>query len=150
MSRMIIAAFVIMAAAVPVFAGEAVTYEKDIKGIIAKQCLSCHGSDAPTMEEFKRDQEGYKKKMQGPRADTYGNLMVMVKGSDAGALMRRLDDGKNTKDGKPGNMYTNLGSADAERKSNLETFKKWVGNWTLKRNKELNKEEMGAIKAPEN
>ena len=149
MSRMIIAAFVIMGAAVPVFAGEAVTYEKDIKGIIAKQCLSCHGSDAPTMEEFKRDQEGYKKKMQGPRADTYGNLMVMVKGSDAGALMRRLDDGKNTKDGKPGNMYTNLGSADAERNANLETFKKWVGSWSLKRTKEISQEELDAIKAPE-
>ena len=148
MSRMIIAAFLIMAA-VPVFAGEAVTYEKDIKGIIAKQCLSCHGSDAPTMEEFKRDQEGYKKKMQGPRADTYGNLMVMVKGSDAGALMRRLDDGKNTKDGKPGNMYTNLGSADAERNANLETFKKWVGSWSLKRRKELSTQELDAIKAPE-
>jgi len=37
-----------------------------------------------------------------PRLVTYGNLMVMVKGSDAGGLMRMLDDGKNTKDGKPG------------------------------------------------
>ena len=149
MSRLIVTAFVIMAAAVPVFAGEAVTYEKDIKGIIAKQCLSCHGSDSPAMEEFKRDQEGYKKKMKGPRADTYGNLMVMVKGSDAGALMRRLDDGKNTKDGKPGNMYTHLGGADAERSANLEIFKKWVGNWSLKRHKELSKEELEAVKAPE-
>ncbi len=149
MNRMIVAAFVIMAAAVPVFAGEAVTYEKDIKGIIAKQCLSCHGSDSPAMEEFKRDQEGYKKKMKGPRADTYGNLMVMVKGSDAGALMRRLDDGKNTKDGKPGNMYAYLGGADAERSANLEIFKKWVGNWSLKRIKEISKEELEAIKAPE-
>jgi mono/diheme cytochrome c family protein len=43
--------------AVPVSAGEAVTYEKDIKGIIAKGCIACHGSNAPTMEEFKRDQE---------------------------------------------------------------------------------------------
>jgi len=149
MSRMIIASFVIMAAAVPVFAGEAVTYEKEIKGIIAKQCLSCHGSDSPSMEEFKRDQEAYKKMMKGPRADTYGNLMVMVKGSDAGALMRRLDDGKNTKDGKPGNMYTYLGGADAERSANLEVFKKWVGNWSLKRHKELSKEELEAVKAPE-
>ena len=149
MGRMMIAAFVIMAAAVPAFAEEAVTYEKDIKAMIAKQCSSCHGSDSPAMEEFKRDQEGYKKKMKGPRADTYGNLMVMVKGSDAGALMRRLDDGKNTKDGKPGNMHTYLGSTDAERSANLETFKKWVGNWTLKRQKELSNEELGTIKAPE-
>jgi mono/diheme cytochrome c family protein len=144
---MMVAAIAIMAAD-PVLAGDAVTYEKDIKGIIAKQCFSCHGSDAPTMEEFKKDQEGYKKK-KGPRADTYGNLMVMVKGSDAGALMRRLDDGKNTKDGKPGNMHAYLGGTEAERSANLETFKKWVGNWSLKRKKELGKEELEAITAPE-
>jgi mono/diheme cytochrome c family protein len=149
MSRLIVVAFVIMAAAVPVFAGEAVTYEKDIKGIIAKQCLTCHGSDAPTMEEFKQDQEAYKKKGMGPKADTYVNLMVMVNGSDTGALMRRLDDGKNTKDGKPGNMYAQLGSSDAERSANLETFKKWVGSWSLKRKKELSNDELEAIKAPE-
>ena len=148
MSRLIVAAFVIMAA-VPVFAGEAVTYEKDIKGIIAKQCLTCHGSDAPTMEEFKQDQEAYKKKGMGPKADTYVNLMVMVNGSDTGALMRRLDDGKNTKDGKPGNMFTYLGSTDAERSANQEIFKKWVGNWSLKRKKELSPSELEAIKAPE-
>jgi len=149
MTRMIIAVFVILVVAVPVFAAETVTYEKDIKGVIAKQCFSCHGSDAPTMEEFKRDEEGYKKKMKGPRYDTYANLMVVVKGSDAGALMRRLDDGKNTKDGKPGNMYANLGSTDAGRSANLKVFKKWVGNWTLKKKKELSKGELEAIQAPE-
>ena len=149
MSRIFIAAFMIMVIAVPVSAGEAVTYEKDIKGIVAKQCFPCHGSDAPAMEEFKKDQDGYKKKMKGPRADTYGALMVMVKGSDAGALMRRLDDGKNTKDGKPGNMHAYLGGTDAERSANLETFKKWVGSWSLKRKKELSEQELEAIKAPE-
>jgi hypothetical protein len=149
MSRMILAVFVILVVSVPVFAAETVTYEKDIKGIIAKQCLSCHGSDAPSMEEFKRGEDGYKKKMKGPRYDNYANLMVVVKGSDAGALMRRLDDGKNTKDGKPGNMYTYLGSTDAQRSANLETFKKWVGSWSLKRRKELGTEELDAIKAPE-
>ena len=149
MSRMILAAFVILVVSVPVFAAETVTYEKDIKGIVAKQCLSCHGSDAPSMEVFKRGEDGYKKKMKGPRYATYANLMLVVKGSDAGALMRRLDDGKNTKDGKPGNMYANLGSTDAERNANLQAFKKWVGNWTLKKKKELSKGELEAIKAPE-
>jgi hypothetical protein len=149
MSRIFIAAVVIMVAAVPVFAGEAVTYEKDIKGIIAKQCIFCHGPNSPTMEEFDRDKEGYKKKMKGPRFDTYGNLIVVVKGSEAGALMRRLDDGKNTKDGKPGNMFTYLGSTDAERSANQEIFKKWVGNWSLKRKKEISPSELEAIKAPE-
>lgn len=149
MSRILIAAFVVIGIAVPVFAGEAVTYEKDIKGIIAKRCIFCHGPKSPTIEEFDKDKEAYKKKMKGPKLDTYANVMVMVKGSDAGAMMRRLDDGKNTKDGKPGNMYERLGSTDAERAANLEIFKKWVGNWTLKRSKELSKEELEAIKAPE-
>ncbi len=149
MSRILISAFVVIMIAVPVFAGEAVTYEKDIKGIIAKRCLFCHGTKSPTMEEFDRDKEGYKKRMKGPRLDTYENLMVLVKGSDAGALMRRLDDGKNTKDGKPGNMYTRLGKTDAERAANLEIFKKWVGNWTLKRRKDLSKKELEGIKALE-
>jgi hypothetical protein len=149
MGRLIIAAFVIVVIPFSIHAGDAVTYDKDIKQIVAKQCIFCHGAKSPAMEEFKQDEAGYKKKMKGPRFDTYANLMVVVKGSDAGALMRRLDDGKNTKDGKPGNMHTHLGSTDAERSSNLETFKKWVGSWTLKRKKELSKEELGAIKAPE-
>ena len=34
---------------------------------------------------------------------------------DAGALMRRLDNGKHTKDGKPGNMYVNLADDDRAR-----------------------------------
>jgi hypothetical protein len=34
-------------------------------------------------------------------------------------------------------------------RANLEIFRKWVGNWTLKRRKELGKEELEAIKAPE-
>lgn len=125
------------------------TYDKDIKKIISEQCLSCHGSDAPTMEEFKKDQEKFKKAMKGPRADTYANLMVMVNGSDTGALMRRLDDGKNAANGKPGNMYDYLGQTDGERAKNLEVIKKWIGGWTLKRNKDITEEERKAIKALE-
>lgn len=37
-----------------------VTYEKDVKKIISERCLSCHGSDAPTMEAFKKNEEGFK------------------------------------------------------------------------------------------
>jgi hypothetical protein len=75
--------------------------------------------------------------------------MVFVNGKDTGALMRRLDDGKNTKEGKPGNMYTGLGKTDEERAKNLETVKKWVGGWTLKRKAEITEEELKAIKAIE-
>ena len=49
--------------------------------------------------------------------------------------MRRLDDGKSTKDGKPGNMYEYLGDDARERQKHLNVFKAWVGEdaWTLKR-----------------
>lgn len=126
-----------------------VTYEKDIKMIISQKCIFCHGSDSPSLEEFDKNKEEYKKKMKGPRFVTYKELMEFVNGKDAGALMRRLDDGKNTKDGKPGNMFQYLGSTDEERAKNLEIFKKWVGNWTLKKRAELTEEELKAIKAPE-
>ena len=130
-------------------ATDVVTYEKDIKKILSAQCLSCHGSDAPIMTEFKKDEEKFKKAMKGPRADTYKDLMVMVNGSDTGALMRRLDDGKNTANGKPGNMYDYLGGTDGEKAKNLETIKKWIGGWTLKRQKDITADEMKAIKALE-
>ena len=128
--------------------GEA-TYEKDVKKIISAHCLSCHGSDAPAMAAYKKDQEGFKKAMKGPRMDTYANLMVMVNGSDTGALMRRLDDGTSTKDGKPGNMYSYLGSSKDEQAANLKVIKDWIGGWTLKRKKDITEAELKAIKALE-
>lgn len=125
----------------------AVTYEKNVKQIMSEKCLSCHGSDSPTIDEFKKDKEGFKKKMKGPRMDTYENLMIFVDGKDAGALMRRLDDGKNTKDGKSGNMHQYLGKTDSERAAMLEIIKKWVGGWTLKKKTEMTEEDLKAIKA---
>lgn len=148
---MLAAAWVL--AALPVSAAaadkQAVTYENTIKKIMAAKCVACHGSDAPSLEEFDKDKAGWTKKFKGPRMDTYANLIVFVKGSDAGALMRRLDDGRSTKDGKPGNMYVNLGGTDAERAQTLDLFKKWVGTWTLKRRKELSEAELRTIAAPE-
>ncbi len=127
----------------------AVTYEKDVKSIISKRCLLCHGNNSPTIEEFKKNEEGFKQKNKGPRMDTYENLMNFVNGKDTGALMRRLDDGKNTKDGKAGNMYKSLGGTDAEKAENLLVIKKWIGGWTLKRSAEITDTERKAIKALE-
>jgi hypothetical protein len=128
---------------------EGVTYEKDVKSIISKRCLSCHGSNAPTIEEFNKNKEGFKQKNKGPRMDTYENLMIFVNGTDTGALMRRLDDGKETPNGKPGNMYLWVGKTDSERVENLSIIKKWIGHWTLKRKHEMTEEEIKLIKAPE-
>ena len=127
----------------------AMTYEKDVKSIISKRCLSCHGSNAPTIDEFKNNEEGFKQKNKGPRMDTYEHLMIFVNGKDTGALMRRLDDGKNTKDGKPGNMYKWLGPTDEERAKNVEIIRKWIGGWTLKRSADITETEKKAIKALE-
>jgi mono/diheme cytochrome c family protein len=130
-------------------AAQSVTYENTVKKIFAERCAACHISGAPSLAEFGKDQEAWKKKMKGPKLDTYENVMMLVKGSDAGAMMRRLDDGKNTKDGKPGNMYNYLGNNPAERAARLDTMKKWVGSWNLKRRKELSEAELAAITAPE-
>ena len=127
----------------------AVTYEKDVKSIIQKRCASCHGSNAPTIDEFEKNKEGFKQQKKGPRMDTYANLMTFVNGKETGALMRRLDDGKNTKEGKPGNMYQTLGGSDVERSENFLVIKKWIGGWTLKRGAEITDTERKAIKALE-
>ena len=130
-------------------AAQSVTYENGVKKILAERCMGCHGKGAPTLAEFDKDKEGWKKKMKGPRMDDYDSLVILVKGSDAGAFMRRLDDGKNTKDGKPGNMYNFLGKNADERAQRLETMKKWVGNWSLKRRNELSDGELAKIIAAE-
>ena len=138
-----------MAAFAGAAAAQSVTYENTVKKIMAERCMMCHGTGAPTLAEFDKDKEGWKKKFKGPKMDDYASLMVMVKGSDAGAFMRRLDDGKSTKDGKPGNMYNYLGKDAKERAERLDTMKKWVGSWSLKRRKDLSDAELAAITAPE-
>lgn len=133
------------------FAGSAaaqVTYENTIRNVAEVHCAGCHGADAPSMADFKKEKDKYTKEKLGPRMDTYENLMVMVNGSDTGAIMRRLDDGTNTKDGKPGNMHKFLGKDDAERAANLALFKQWVGGWSLKKSSEISEEERKGILAP--
>jgi hypothetical protein len=41
--------------------------------------------------------------------DSYAHLVAYVGWPESGALMRRLDDGKHTQDGKPGNMFSTWG-----------------------------------------
>lgn len=127
---------------------EPVTYGNGIAKLIEDRCSECHGSDAPTIDEYHADKERYKKEKLGPRMDTYENLMVMVNGSATGAVMRRLDDGANTKDGKPGNMYKHLGKTDEERAANQAKFKSWIGGWSLKKSAEITEDERKAILAP--
>ena len=150
-SHMLIATGAALAALSGAAAAQSVTYENTVKKLVAERCAGCHSSakGAPSMAEFQKDKAGWTKKFKGPKMDDYDSVIVMVKGSDAGALMRRLDDGKNTKDGKPGNMYNYLGKDDRERAERLQKVKQWVGSWSLKRRNELSEDELKAITAPE-
>jgi hypothetical protein len=124
---------------------EDVTYRKHIKPLFDQKCVACHSKDAaPEYYAFKEDPKKYTDKGQGMRMDTYSHLIFYTAWPDTGALMRRLDDGKVA--GKQGNMYQYLGSTEEERQKNLKLFKDWVGNWSVKRWKDITKEEMDGIK----
>lgn len=128
-----------------------VTYRKDIRPLWEKQCMACHDGSSPSLAEFDENRDKYKALSRGPRMDSYAHLVGFVGWPDSGAIMRRLDDGKNTPDGKPGNMYQYLGADEAERQKNLALFKAWIGEdgWVLKRFEEISREELGRIKVEE-
>ena len=126
---------------------EEITWSGAIKELFEKQCIACHGSGAPEYAAFKKDKDAWLKKGTGMRMETYSHLTSFVGWPNSGALMRRLDDGKSSKEGKAGNMYQHLGADEQERQANLTTFKNWVGSWNLKRWADISKEELNGIKA---
>lgn len=132
-----LAAFVSAALAIGALPAQAtdVTYRQQIRPLIKQQCDECHGHDSPALADFLLDPEKYKKDKIGSRTSTYGDLIQLIGWPDTGAFMRRLDDGSNTADKKPGNMYKYLGETDAERAKNLLLIKAWVGDgaWVLNR-----------------
>lgn len=144
---LVIAAVIVAGAASPAAADE-VRYTTHIKSLFDAKCAVCHGTNAPEHGDFKKDKEGYKRKGLGPKMDSFAHLASYAGWPDSGAIMRRLDDGKNSKDGKAGNMYQYLGATEDERQKNLALFKAWVGAWTLKRFPDLTKEELTGIKVP--
>lgn len=131
-----------------------VTYRKDIRPLWVQKCAVCHGTDAPYLGDFEEDKKKFEALLKGPRMDTYADLIFFVGWPDTGAIMRRLDDGKNAGDGKPGNMYQNLGATEEERQTNLKLFKEWVGEDAWKHNRweargkvpAITKEDMNKIK----
>lgn len=131
-----------------------ITYRKHIRPLMTEKCAACHGADSPTLGDFDENKKKYQAAFKGPKMDTYADLVFFVGWPDSGAIMRRLDDGKNTSDGKAGNMYQYLGATEEERQKNLNLFKQWVGKdaWKLNRWKArgevpaITKEEMDRIK----
>jgi single heme cytochrome PccH len=141
-------AIIVAAAAADSRAGD-VTWSGTIKGLVEARCVRCHGDEAaPEYQAFKKEKEKWQAKGQGMRMDTYSHLIFYTAWPDTGALMRRLDDGRNTKDGKPGNMYQHLGATEEERQKNLALFKEWVGTWVLKRLPEITGDELSGIRVP--
>jgi len=141
------ALFLALALALPFGAhAEEVRYTTHIKPVFDAKCSGCHGPDSSEYPEFNANKKKYAEMFKGPRMDSYAHLIYFTGWPDTGSLMRRLDDGKNSKDGKPGNMYQHLGAGEEERQKNLMLFKEWVGNWTLKRWPEITKEEMNGIR----
>jgi hypothetical protein len=148
MSRLLLVSLLTAVVALPAQA-EDVTYRKTIRPLWQAKCSMCHGAESPTLGEFDGNKDKFIATAKGPRMDSYADLLFFVAWPDTGAIMRRLDDGKNTKDGKPGNMYVNLGATEAERQSNLNLFKAWIGEgaWVLKKRDAISKEELLKIKA---
>jgi hypothetical protein len=129
------------------------TWRQDIQPIIAAKCGMCHGPAKPEFAEW--DVQRAKDKNLAPRMDTYGQFMNFVVWPATGAAMRRLDDGKGSSGGKPGNMYVFLGADDQERSSNLQKIKAWLGEgaWNLNRWEKrgdtpgITKEQLDKVKA---
>ena len=124
---------------------EEVKYTTHIKQLFEQKCEACHGNDAPEYADFTKDKKKYAAIFKGPKMAGYANLVSFTGWPDTGALMRRLDDGTNTKDKKPGNMYQYLGADETERQKNLKLFRDWVGNWVLKRWPDMTKEDLNGI-----
>lgn len=146
--KKLIPALLAFAAAAPGLAEE-ITYSKHIRPVWEDQCERCHGASAPTYEVFLGDPKRFETDDKGPRMDTYESLLFFVNGPKApGALMRKLDDGANSKDGQPGNMYRHLGRSD-KRKANLQLFKQWVGEdaWFVKKAEDVSQEDLKRVKA---
>ena len=133
MLRTVIAFCAVFGVSIAGFAAD-VTYRKDIRPMWEQKCSVCHGASAPYGGEFDENPKKFEAMLKGPRMDTYADLISFIGWPDTGAIMRRLDDGKNT-GGKPGNMYQYLGGAEEERQKNLNLFKEWVGKdaWKLNR-----------------
>lgn len=144
--RHVLAAAILTVLLATLAQADEITWSSNINHVFERQCIACHGSEAPEYAAFKKDKDGWLKKGSGMRMETYSHLVSFVGWPNTGALMRRLDDGKGSKEGKPGNMYQHLGATEEERQKNLGLFKVWVGNWFLKRLPETSKEDLSGIK----
>lgn len=132
-------------------AADAVTWNGSVQAVWQERCAQCHGADSPSATAFEADEEAWIARGKGPRMASHAEIVQFVVWPDTGALMRRLDDGRNTEDGQPGSMYLYLGEDEDERQRNLALFRAWVGEdgWTLKRWDAVSKQDLDRIRAYE-
>ena len=123
-----------------------VRYTTHIRPIFDQNCAFCHGAASPEHKEFMKDKNKYMAMGKGPRMDSYTYMLSFIGWPETASIMRKLDNGKNTEDGRPGNMYQYLGSSEEERQKNLDVFREWVGYWTPESWKEITKEAMSKCK----
>lgn len=144
----LLSGLIMLAASLPASAEE-ITYRKHIRPLWEDKCERCHGSSAPYLGAFEENRKAFEADDKGPRMDTYADLLFFVAWPDTGALMRRLDDGSNARDGQPGSMYRRLGRNAEERQANLKLFKQWIGEdaWLMKKSEDVTKEELLRIRA---
>ena len=153
MLRVIFALFLVAGVSAASWAQD-ITYRKDIRPLWQQKCAGCHGAESPYLGDFDENKRKYEAALKGPRMDTYADLVFFIGWPDTGAIQRRLDDGKGTSNGKPGNMYNYLGATEEERQKNLDLFKEWVGKDAWKHNRwqargkvpAITKEDMDKIK----
>jgi hypothetical protein len=122
-----------------------ITYSEHVRPLFEEKCSSCHGEESPDHHEFERNMKKYILKDIGPRMDSYTYLVSFIVWPGTGTLMRRLDDGKGSGSGKPGNMYQYLGNSEEERQKNLNLFKSWIGNWSLANWEWMSKEDIDSM-----
>jgi len=122
-----------------------VTYSEHIRPLFEEKCSSCHGEESPDHHEFERNMKKYISGDIGPRMDSYTYLVSFIVWPGTGTLMRRLDDGKGSGSGKPGNMFQHLGDTEEERQKNLNLFKFWIGNWFFANWERISKEDIDAM-----
>ena len=118
-------------------------YQTHIKQLFDVKCLRCHGSTAPEYEQFNVEKDKWVKQGLGMKMDSYRQLANFVVWPNTGAVMRRLDDGKNMtrwKTRQHVSVLRRYREVEGEKSFTVQAVdKNWA--WT-KRLPELTKEEI--------
>ena len=54
---------------VPTISIAQATYQKEVRPLMEARCSKCHGSEAPLVDQFKKEKEKFTKEKKDPRMD---------------------------------------------------------------------------------